>query len=49
VLNQLSIITPVIVKLFPKPREVETAFLGLGRVEHWMRLFAKARTATADR
>ena len=44
----LGIITAATVKLFPKPREVETAFLGLGRVEDAMRLFAEARAATAD-
>src|SRR6516225_3596129 len=44
----LGIITAATIKLFPKPREVETAFLGLGRVEHAMGLFAEARAATAD-
>src|SRR5262252_3581511 len=44
----LGIITAATIKLFPKPREVETAFLGLGQVEHAMRLFARARAATAD-
>src|SRR6516164_1297602 len=44
----LGIITAAPVKLFPKPREIETAFLGLGRVEHAMHLFAEARAATAD-
>jgi len=44
----LGIITAAIVKLFPKPRAVETAFLGLGRIEDAMSLFAQARTATAD-
>jgi FAD/FMN-containing dehydrogenase len=44
----LGIITAATIKLFPRPREVETAFLGLGRVEHAMSLFAKARAATAD-
>src|SRR5215468_3297443 len=44
----LGIITAATVKLFPKPREIETAFLGLGRVEHAMHLFAEARAATAD-
>jgi FAD/FMN-containing dehydrogenase len=44
----LGIITAATIKLFPKPREVETAFLGLGRVEHAMSLFAEARAATAD-
>jgi FAD/FMN-containing dehydrogenase len=44
----LGIMTAATIKLFPKPREVETAFLGLGRVEHAMSLFAEARAATAD-
>jgi FAD/FMN-containing dehydrogenase len=44
----LGIITAATVKLFPKPREVETAFLGLTRVGDAMDLFARARTATAD-
>jgi FAD/FMN-containing dehydrogenase len=44
----LGIITAATVKLFPKPRAVETAFLGLGRIEDAMGLFAQARAATAD-
>jgi FAD/FMN-containing dehydrogenase len=44
----LGIITAATVKLFPKAREVETAFLGLTRVEEVMDLFARARAATAD-
>jgi FAD/FMN-containing dehydrogenase len=44
----LGIITAATIKLFPKPREVETAFLGLNRVEDVMDLFARARAATAD-
>src|SRR6516162_9113593 len=44
----LGVITAATVKLFPKPREIETAFLGLGQVEEVMRLFAEARAATAD-
>jgi FAD/FMN-containing dehydrogenase len=44
----LGIITAATIKLFPKPRDIETAFLSLGRVEHAMRLFAEARAATAD-
>jgi D-lactate dehydrogenase (cytochrome) len=44
----LGIITAATIKLFPKPREIETAFLGLGQVEHAMQLFAEARAATAD-
>ena len=37
----LGIITAATVKLFPKPREIETAFLGLPRIEHAMGLFAR--------
>ncbi|MBO0736797.1 MAG: FAD-binding oxidoreductase [Alphaproteobacteria bacterium] len=44
----LGIITAATVKLFPKPCEVETALLGLARVEDVMELFARARAATAD-
>jgi FAD/FMN-containing dehydrogenase len=44
----LGIITAATVKLFPKPREVETAFLGLSRVADVMGLFGCARAATAD-
>ncbi len=44
----LGIITAATLKLFPKPRATETAFLGLGRVEDAMALFAEARAATAD-
>jgi FAD/FMN-containing dehydrogenase len=44
----LGVITAATVKLFPKPREIETAFLGLTRVEDVMALFARARAATAD-
>jgi D-lactate dehydrogenase (cytochrome) len=35
-------------KLFPRPREIETAFLALGKVEDAMRLFARARAASGD-
>jgi FAD/FMN-containing dehydrogenase len=44
----LGIITAATLKLFPKPREIETAFLGLSRVEDVMTLFARGRAATAD-
>lgn len=44
----LGIITAATVKLFPKPREVETAFLALSRIEDVMALFSQARAATAD-
>jgi D-lactate dehydrogenase (cytochrome) len=44
----LGIITAATLKLYPKPREVETAFVGLARVEDAMALFVEARAATAD-
>jgi FAD/FMN-containing dehydrogenase len=44
----LGIVTAATVKLFPKPREIETALLGLGRIADAMALFARARAATAD-
>ena len=39
----LGVITAATLKLFPRPREIETAFLALGRVEDAMTLFARAR------
>ncbi len=44
----LGIITAATVKLFPKPREIETALVALARVEDAMALFAHARAASAD-
>jgi FAD/FMN-containing dehydrogenase len=44
----LGIITAATLKLFPRPRELETAFLGLARVEDAMALFARARAASGD-
>ena len=44
----LGIITAATIKLFPKPREIETAFVGLQHIEDAMGLFAHARAATAD-
>jgi len=44
----LGIITAATLKLFPRPKEVETAFLGLTRVEDAMALFARARGASGD-
>jgi FAD/FMN-containing dehydrogenase len=44
----LGIITAATLKLFPRPREVETAFLALRRVEDAMALFARARKASGD-
>ena len=44
----LGIITAATLKLFPRPREIATAFLGLARVEDAMALFARARAASGD-
>jgi len=44
----LGVITAATLKLFPRPREVETAFLGLARIEDAMALFARARAASGD-
>src|ERR1700730_11892339 len=44
----LGIITAATLKLFPKLREVEIAFLRLRQVEDVMGLFARARAVTAD-
>ena len=44
----LGVITAATLKLFPRPKEVETAFLGLTRVENAMALFARARDASGD-
>ena len=44
----LGIITAATLKLFPRPREVETAFLALARARDGMELFARARAASGD-
>jgi FAD/FMN-containing dehydrogenase len=44
----LGIITAAVLKLFPRPREIETAFLALSRVEDVMEVFARARAASGD-
>ena len=44
----LGIITAATLKLFPRPRSVETAFLGLARVEDAMALFVRARASSGD-
>ena len=44
----LGIVTAAVMKLFPRSREIETAFLGLNRVEDVMALFARAREASGD-
>ncbi|HEY1505465.1 MAG TPA: FAD-binding oxidoreductase [Stellaceae bacterium] len=44
----LGIITAATLRLFPLPKVVETAFLGLARVEDAMELFSRARKASGD-
>jgi FAD/FMN-containing dehydrogenase len=44
----LGIITAAVLKLFPRPREVETAFIALAKVEDVMEIFARARAASGD-
>jgi D-lactate dehydrogenase (cytochrome) len=44
----LGIITAATLKLFPKPRQLETAFIALRRVEDVMEVFARARAASSD-
>ena len=44
----LGIITAATLKLFPRPREIETAFLGFGKAGDAMELFARARAASGD-
>lgn len=44
----LGIVTAAALKLFPKPTQVETAWLGLRSVEDAMTLYAKARRGCSD-
>ena len=44
----LGVVTGAVLKLFPKPVEYATAFLGLERIDAVMALFERARAATAD-
>ena len=44
----LGIITAATLRLFPLPKAVETAFLGLTRVDDAMELFSRARKASGD-
>ena len=44
----LGIITAATLKLFPRPREIETTFLGFGKATDAMELFARARAASGD-
>ncbi len=44
----LGVITAAVLKLFPRPREVETAFLALPRLEDAMKLLADARAVSGD-
>jgi FAD/FMN-containing dehydrogenase len=44
----LGIITACVLKMFPRPREVATAFVALSDLEAALPLFARARTASGD-
>jgi len=44
----LGIVTACVLKLFPRPREVETAFIALPHPEAAIRLLAAARAASGD-
>jgi D-lactate dehydrogenase (cytochrome) len=44
----LGIITAAVLKLFPKPRDVQTALVALPDVDSAMTLFARAREASGD-
>jgi FAD/FMN-containing dehydrogenase len=44
----LGIITAAVLKLFPRPREVVTALVALGRVEAAVELLSRMRAATGD-
>ncbi len=44
----LGVITAAVLKLFPRPREVETAFVALPRLEDAMKLLADARVVSGD-
>lgn len=44
----LGIITAAVLKLFPKPRQTETALVALGDAEAVMKLFARASDAVGD-
>jgi FAD/FMN-containing dehydrogenase len=44
----LGIVTAATLRLFPSPKGIETAFLGLTRVEDVMELFSRARKASGD-
>lgn len=45
----LGIITAAVLKLFPKPRDVQTAFVAVKDCESAIELLSKARTASDDR
>jgi D-lactate dehydrogenase (cytochrome) len=44
----LGIVTAATLRLFPLPKGVETAFLGLSKVDDAMALFSRARMASGD-
>jgi FAD/FMN-containing dehydrogenase len=45
----LGIVTAAVCKLFPKPKDVQTAFVGLRSLESSLALLARARSASGDR
>jgi FAD/FMN-containing dehydrogenase len=44
----LGVVTAVALKLFPKPTQVETAWLGLRSIDDGMAFYAKARRSCSD-
>lgn len=44
----LGIVTACVLKLFPRPREIATAFIALSDLESSLPLFARARAASGD-
>lgn len=45
----LGIVTAAVCKLFPKPKDVQTAFVGLRDLDASLALLARARSASGDR
>ncbi|HVI49986.1 MAG TPA: FAD-binding oxidoreductase [Candidatus Sulfotelmatobacter sp.] len=44
----LGVITAAVIKMFPKPRDVQTAFVALADLDSALALLARARAATGD-
>ncbi|MBF0332995.1 MAG: FAD-binding oxidoreductase [Alphaproteobacteria bacterium] len=44
----LGVITAAVLKLFPRPRDIETALVGVADLDHVLALFARARAASGD-